>query len=169
MRGLSVLMAVVLWVSLFFSGSGLFFASIGQAADDDWEEVLKDGGKYDGDIELDEEGTYDPAKLARVDGEITISGDDITLRNVEVYDDLIIIGNNVNVEDVEVRGDVEIEGDEAQLEDVEVGGKVVVEGNDAELKRVTIEGDLLLEDVEDGFSGKNVTVKGTTFVKSDEA
>ncbi|MFO7264328.1 MAG: S-layer homology domain-containing protein [Bacillota bacterium] len=169
MRGLSVLMAVVLWVSLFFSGSGLFFASIGQAADDDWEEVLEDGGKYDGDIELDEEGTYDPAKLARVDGEITISGDDITLRNVEVYDDLIIRGNNVNVEDVKVRGDVEIEGDEAQLEDVEVGGKVVVEGNDAELKRVTIEGDLLLEDVEDGFSGKNVTVKGTTFVKSDEA
>lgn len=169
MRGLSLSMAVVLWVSLFFSGSGLFFPATGQAADD-WEEVLEDGGRYKGDIELDEDGeTYDPDKLARVDGDITISGDDITLRNVEVYGDLIIEGDDVEIEDVKVRGDLEIEGDEALLEDVEVGEDVVVEGNGAELKRVTIEGDLLLEDVEDDFKGKNVTVKGTVFVKSDDA
>jgi len=45
MRGLSALMAVVLWVSLFFSGSSLLYSSIGQAADDVWEEALDGGGK----------------------------------------------------------------------------------------------------------------------------
>jgi len=166
-RYLSLLMVGVLCIGLFFSGIGFYGVGTAKAAED-WDDALEKGGKYNDDIYLD--GDYDgeeidPDKLLRVDGDVTISGDKIKFRNAEIYGDLIIQGEEVEIEDVEVRGNIEIDGLDARLEDVTVGKDVTVEEDDAELKRVTIEGDLVIEDdVEDSFTGKLVTVKGTVFV-----
>ncbi|CCQ94125.1 hypothetical protein CULT_170008 [[Clostridium] ultunense Esp] len=143
-------------------------SSVSQATvriDTPGEAALLNGSDYTGDAVLDNGGTtYGPidGKTAKVTGNVTLTGNDITLQNVTIQGNLTVTGENAVLRNATVTGNLVIDDQVDQdftARNVTVQGKVIVNGGAPDTVTFT---DSTLNDMEVNKKNVHIVLDGST-------